>query len=101
MRIIPPEVIAYGNGILKSCPVTFSYDLVFVPSKTVTMEVDGAIKDTSWIGIVIYEADIMRFPEPDRVKIGKTLKEARDAFMKAGFKCEFYPLSGKREDHSI
>ena len=99
MRLIAPEVIAYGESFLRDCPVTFSYDLVFVPSSTLEMQVGGEMKDTSWVGIVIYEDDINRFPEPDRVQIGLALKNARDAFMNAGFKCEFYPLAGKREDH--
>jgi hypothetical protein len=98
---VPKELLQYAEGILRECPITFSYDLVFVPSTGLEMREGAQIKDSSWLGIVIYEDDINRYDERDRVTIGKALYDARNAFRSAGIKCEFYPLSGTREDHSL
>lgn len=101
MLDVPNELIKAAEKILVECPHPFSYDIVYVPSKNLQMVEGGKMKDDSWIGIVIYEDDITRYAEPERVTIGLYLRNARNIFRSAGFRCEFYPLSGKRGDHSI
>ena len=96
-----PEVISAGMAFLYDCPINFEFDVAWVPSARVEMVENPETLDESFIGIVIYEDDIMRYVEHDRAKIGKSLYEARNFFRISGFRCEFLPVSGRREDHSL
>lgn len=98
---VPKHLLQYADGILRDCVPQFSYDLVFVPSTQMEMKQNTEIKESSWVGIVIYQDDIIRFNELERVIIGKALYDARNAFRSEGFRCEFYPLDGRREDHGL
>jgi hypothetical protein len=96
-----PELIAAAVSILSHSPVRFSFDLVLMPAQDLEMKVNPTAKDASWVGIVIYENDIISRDEHERVQIGLTLREARNLVRGAGFRCEYFPLPGIRSDHNL
>jgi hypothetical protein len=101
MTVPPAELIRYAEAVLLDCPIKFSFDLAYIPSSKIEMVQNPGYTDNSMVGIIIYEDDIMRYSEPDRVLIGHYLVNARNSIKIRGFNCEFLPLPGKREDHNL
>jgi hypothetical protein len=101
--VIAPEPALIHRAIaeLNSTPFRFEFDIVMMPSTDLEMKENPTMKDASWVGLVIYENDIVLRPEPERVVIGQALHNARGIIKAAGFRCEYYPLPGSRKDYNL